>query len=477
MSIGTASWFKKIFNCALGADIYAGPKIEGSLEFSTDWINSKELDLSNFQINVAGLSVDLNVGTTASVLGGTEVKKTLFSTNFPFFCDTARFVPRVGLKDFIVDGNTVTYTIKSHKDFPLGHSSMDFLVGDMSRFQNVGHWDYSSTDDEYTNSFSLSDCKTGGKNLFGIRRFWNGKEHSGGRILTEFYVPYTLKVHKDQLNFETYGKVPGKKFADGYYSNSDCIEYTTNSPDGYFETLAPGLGLDTIQVIDEDANRYRAYLRAGAHHELYDKSSTGSIRVGSGNDVKSHEIRVSQKALPLDNVLVYATISYPNGDYRVENPLVFASPDGYLNPVTATRIDQDRVQISGKLVDDNGNITEISFIVSKDQQGKTTIEDGSMSYLSDHYIKNDDTGGEEWEHYHQNVNLSFTKVSCLQLPEGNRIGMAGKTLEDFYYFKGSLTSGSYNYSYSTSRGVNDESISGTTSEGNVIIYIQVLPPE
>ena len=227
-------------------------------------------------------------------------------------------------------------------------------------------------------------------------------------------------------------------------------------------------------MIDEDANRYRAYLRAGAHHELYDKSSTGSIRVGSGNDVKSHEIRVSQKALPLDNVLVYATISYPNGDYRVENPLVFASPDGYLNPVTATRIDQDRVQISGKLVDDNGNITEISFIVSKDQQGKTTIEDGSMSYLSDHYIKNDDTGGEEWEHYHQNVNLSFTKVSCLQLPEGNRIGMAGKTLEDFYYFKGSLTSGSYNYSYSTSRGVNDESISGTTSEGNVIIYIQVL---
>ena len=415
VNIGTARWFQKLFKCQLGANIYAGPKIDGAMEFSTDWLNNEGLNLYNTlsgsSINATWLSLDVNAGTTASVLWGDELKKTFYSANYPFFCDTLRLIPRIEPKEIEVSEKTATFTMKTHKDIALGYTVMDFILAGNGIERNVGHWAYSDKDDDYTNSFSISDLKAGS---YSINRqlYWAG--HGPFNVYRSFVfnVPYTLEVYKDQLNFDAYG-TETINHDDNYNGNQaavDYIEFTTNSPKNEirvgYRMSNRWVVYDSLQVIDEDAGRYRAIFKALPNTTLWERKAPKGeglyIAVGSGQNAKSHEIGVYQKEMPLNNVYVKVSSRFidengteqSGGGYGMYHQI----EDNYRlfveAPVTATRQGKNSIKIQGISNDNYQSVYDqwnVTFEIKRDEQGQTTFENGSCSQLTKHYYDYTDT--------------------------------------------------------------------------------------
>ena len=356
VSIGTASWFKKIFHCDLGVDIYTGPKIDGSMEFSTDWINNEGFNLYSqlrkSSINVSWLSVDLEAKTTASVLWKTPMEKTFFSTSFPFFCDTIRFIPRMELKDVEVKKDEARFTYKTFHDKQLGSLQCDFILKDRDGKESLcGSWAYNHSDDDYTGSISFNGLKAGNHSLW-RRLSWAGF----GPFDLEgfnFKVPYTMELSTDSLEFE--GFDPSGKM-------TKSVFFTTNCPKKDIYIHVGGRYKTELVVLNEGKGHYEVQITAANNTDIIsdEKINTVTIRLGSG-EFEFYYIKCIQKAAPPSalnyKLAVYGKYNNYNSsirDYRCTDPIVVKIP--------------------------NGIIVDHSYETTKEENGRTYYDKGSISF-------------------------------------------------------------------------------------------------
>ena len=309
VSIGTASWFKKLFHCDLGFDIYAGPKIEGQMEFSTDWLNNEGFSLYN-QLNktnltASWLSVDLEAKTTASVLWRTPMEKTFFSTNFPFFPDTLRLIPRL-TPEVIVTDNNVRVILHSMHDTALSYNKFKvYIKGAYSNTENfvntIGEWGYIKDQDIYTGTCPINELKAG-RNWLCSTTTWAGHTLEE-QYLTSFYVPYTMELNTNRLVFEGYDP-------SGWVTQS--VRFKTNCPRNEISIPIQGRYWCDLETINEAEGEYLAKFKVKNNTDVFspERKDTVYIRIGSGDYQKYYYIECVQKRVQNLDLLALSFNSY-----------------------------------------------------------------------------------------------------------------------------------------------------------------------
>ena len=112
-SVGTANWMKKIIKGDVNLFAYIGPQIDAQMEFQTNWLDNDEVNLydvlSKAEVNVAGLSVNVEAKATLGGFWQDQEEKTFLTKDWKFLKDTLLFVPRFQNPTF-----TVTQDIQDH---------------------------------------------------------------------------------------------------------------------------------------------------------------------------------------------------------------------------------------------------------------------------------------------------------------------------------------------------------------------------
>ena len=368
VNIGTASWFKKVFKCQLGANIYAGPKIDGALEFSTDWLNNEGPSLSNTlyksSINASWLSLDVEAGTTASVLWGDELKKTFYSASYPFFCDTLRFLPRL-TPEIIVNDNNARVILRSMHDKVLGYNTFKVTVGE----ETIGDWGYKSDEDIYTGTYSFDGKKAGSHGVW-LNRSWAGRQLEK-LLLGAFEVPYTLEVDKNELTFDASG------------NQVLTIPFTTNAPKDEICVELPVsrdyAGEASFTAVSEAEGKYIASFKLRPNH-FFKRKFRGYIIAGLDvSKRKREDICLIQERGDLSGVKAYAIGSIGDGESRAQ--VGFMPPvDSWDNwNVTLEWSGDNSIDVHGTYTNSDDN-REFMYTI--------TVDDYHISPQSGAYVSN-----------------------------------------------------------------------------------------
>lgn len=372
VNVGTASWFRKLFHCDLGFDIYAGPKITGEMEFSTDWVNNEGFNLyqqlNKTNLTASWLSVDLEAKTTASVLGSSPTGKTFFSTNFPFFPDTLRLIPRIESMGIETKENCAIYKLKTYHDKNIGAVWMDIVLKgrvDNSDFERtIGHWDYSSSDDDYecVVDFDNSGLKAGSYQI--VRRlYWAG--HGPFELYEPFkdvfIIPYTIELNTSKLEFDGYN--PSGKIKQNVY-------FETNCPKGKIHLSGGGRYKCELKTIDEAKGSYEAEFTVDNNTDIFSLERKDTVAIILGNNEKVYKIECVQKEADLSKLIFTFTAT---GRFNNNTAQIYYSGSN----ATMTRIGCDSLEITH------------SYQMTKEDDTATYYDERNMRFIITRYYNSD----------------------------------------------------------------------------------------
>ena len=380
VSIGTASWFKKLFHCDLGFDIYAGPKIEGQMEFSTDWMNNEGFSLydqlNKTNLTASWLSVDLEAKTTASVMWKTPMEKTFFSTNFPFFPDTLRHIPRIESQGIEATDEYAIYKLKTHHDKVLGVVRMDIVLKGTGANdgieKTIDSWNYSNKADDYSYTLSFKGLKAGYYQIF-RRLYWAG--HGPFELYEpfkdSFVVPYTMELDSKSLQFAGYdpsGEITQK------------VSFKTNCPKDRI-SFAGGRYKCKLKVIDAAKGLYEAEFTVGNNTDIFSHELKDSVAIIL-NQTKQYKIECIQREADLSKLhFSFRAIGRFNNNTSPE-----INYSG--NNATMTRFGGDSIEIVH------------SYQQTRESDGYTYYDERNMRFFITRYFNEDG---------YQNYNISEGK--------------------------------------------------------------------
>ncbi len=221
-NIYTASWYKKLLTGDISLDLYAGPKVNARLEFSTDWLNEPSSTyywLRDQVLTASWLSLDLEASASAAVLWKDPDRKTFFSKNWSFFCDTLRQVPRILSLDVNVKNSKAKFTIKTERDLVPAHDVLYIdLYRDDKKVKTVEVGPYKRDGAPFTTTIS-TDGMLGGKYTAMVCVSWGSFGTYPTSVRTGFQIPYTIEVNKNKLHFANSGAGLVQR-----------VRFTTNAP-------------------------------------------------------------------------------------------------------------------------------------------------------------------------------------------------------------------------------------------------------
>lgn len=382
-NISTASWFEKLFFGEIALDLYAGPKVDGSMEFKTDWLNNEGFNLypmlSQVNLNITGISLDLEAKAKAGVLWKDPVEKTFFSKNWSFLCDTLRLVPQIRKIKAEVKGDNVEVSfdtghdkIFSYNEMQVGIYTYGYVEGE-EPIKVVGDWVYRRNDSPYSTSFPVSDLKAGDY-VVKVLVKWAG--HGPYSVGSErLNIPLEFSADTDTLIFGSSGKDLVRSVRFKTNAQKDAIYVPSGE----------------LKVLDEQKGIYEAIFTVNPVYELFplkEKPNSFYIQVRSDRTIV-HRLGYSQETIfPSD---LGATFG---GEFRDENNRAYSSGEfiilhsGTPISVTATREgNRAYFQGSSSYTSDSGDRYEyrsIEFTTEKGEKGTDLVE-GSIHLVAKNY--------------------------------------------------------------------------------------------
>lgn len=432
VNIGTARWFQKLFSCQLGANIYAGPTIGGALEFSTDWLNNEGFGLynilSNSSINASWLSLNVNAGTTASVLRGDVLNKTFYSANYPFFCDTLRLIPRLTPEVMITDNN-VRVILHSRHDIALAYYKFKVYIKDYKDniIHVIGDWIYKKDEDMYSGTCSIKDLKAGSYKLCMIPT-WAGHELTE-QTLNGFSVPLVVSEVSDTA--WVFSPTTAKEHRIRFTTNADksnirgegSASWTSPSNLDYGKIMELAF---TSSAIDEDKGIYEAVYTMPSDYKfnLFPRKGGARLYVGDPGE----DVVVQSFTYDLEGVTDLS--DYNIGFYTyygsVRASLLSEVCDSGLDddifpsgsiiggiPFTMTRNGDNQIIVNGHREYSDSGLSfhcNLSFVINMDTDGVVQIDD--IAY--DMKMTRDYTGTHVYNNitytdsYHHEIEMSGT---------------------------------------------------------------------
>lgn len=297
--ITTASWYKKLFKSDIYLDLFVGPKIDGKMEFKTDWVNNEGFNLYDqlrkSTINATWLSCDLEAKATASVMWREPAQKTFFSSNIPFFCDTISLMPELNRGEVIVEDENIRYTLRTRKEFILGLITIEPVLVSLDTDapeRVLAHWSFERNRNEYTTVIPRSELMYGSYAIY-LDVIWYGYKM---RIPSRsFGVPLTIKADKKELQFNCSGN---QVLSVGLTTNCPKKEWISKM---FYESYGNFIEA-SIEAVSEEKGLYRADFKAKRNPFFERKCQVNTIISGvcdtinitqEKGDLKGVKVRVA----------------------------------------------------------------------------------------------------------------------------------------------------------------------------------------
>ena len=386
-NVYTASWYKKLLTGDISLDLYAGPKVNARLEFSTDWLNEPSSTyywLRDQVLTASWLSLDLEASASAAVLWKDPDRKTFFSKNWSFFCDTLRQVPRILSLDVNVKNDKAKFTIKTERDLVPAHDVLYVdLYRDDKKVKTVEVGPYKRDGAPFTATIS-TDGMLGGKYTAVVCVSWGSFGTYPTSVRTGFQIPYTIEVNKNNLHFANSGAGMVQK-----------VRFTTNAPKeeiGIWNESNFPVDFE-IKTISESAGEYEAVFTGHTHYDLFPLKAELVLYAGSSPSA-SETITCTQDAT-LEN-MVTASISVWFEDSKGERhnssaPFWTNLPTEPTVPLTLTRDANGNVTVTGVLTEEKDGYTRTTNISitlvpyhSEETGARYTFKEGTI-YSYTHY--------------------------------------------------------------------------------------------
>ena len=357
-NIYTASWYKTLLTGDISLDLYAGPKVNARLEFSTDWLNEPSSTyywLRDQVLTASWLSLDLEASASAAVLWKDPDRKTFFSKNWSFFCDTLRQVPRILSLDVNVKNSKAKFTIKTERDLVPAHDVLYVdLYRDDKKVKTVEVGPYKRDGAPFTTTIS-TDGMLGGKYTAVVCVSWGSFGTYPTGVRTEFHIPYTIEVNKNKLHFDNSGAGLVQK-----------VRFTTNAPKeeiGVWNESKFPVDFE-IKTISESAGEYEAVFTSHTHYDLFPLKA--ELVLYAGNSPSASETITCTQDATLGNMVTttaHAWFENSKGE-RHGNvaPFWTGLPDNPAVPLTLTRDGSGNVTVTGVLTEEKDNHTRTTNI-------------------------------------------------------------------------------------------------------------------
>jgi len=458
-NIYTASWYKKLLTGDISLDLYAGPKVNARLEFSTDWLNEPSSTyywLRDQVLTASWLSLDLEASASAAVLWKDPDRKTFFSKNWSFFCDTLRQVPRIESIDVEVKNSKAKFTIKTERDLVPAH---DVLYVDLYRndkkVKTVEIGPYKRDGGPFTATIS-TDGMLGGKYTAVVCVSWGSFGTYPTGVRTEFQIPYTIEVNKNKLHFANSGAGLVQR-----------VRFTTNAPKeeiGVWNESNFPVDFE-IKTISESAGEYEAVFTSHTHYDLFPLEA--ELVLYAGNSLSASETITCTQDATLENMVtasIYVWFEDSKGERHSSSaPFWTNLPTEPTVPLTLTR-------------DASGNVT-VTGVLTEEKDGYTRTTNISLTLVPYH---SEETGARYT--FKEGTIYSYTHYS-----DSEKYTFSATILPSYYGEEGShYTGGSYyswgigNLSYYTGRDKLQWGFSGYLQDANyhdVRIYGSVTKEE
>ena len=357
-NIYTASWYKKLLTGDISLDLYAGPKVNARLEFSTDWLNEPSSTyywLRDQVLTASWLSLDLEASASAAVLWKDPDRKTFFSKNWSFFCVTLRQVPRILSLDVNVKNDKAKFTIKTERDLVPAHDVLYVdLYRDDKKVKTVEVGPYKRDGAPFTTTIS-TDGMLGGKYTAVVCVSWGSFGTYPTSVRTGFQIPYTIEVNKKNLHFANSGAGLVQR-----------VRFTTNAPK---EEIGVWNGSNfpvdfEIKTISESAGEYEAVFTSHTHYDLFPLEA--ELVLYAGNYYPARDTITCTQDATLGNMVTttaHAWFEDSKGE-RHGNvaPFWTGLPDNPAVPLTLTRDGSGNVTVTGVLTEEKDGYTRTTNI-------------------------------------------------------------------------------------------------------------------
>ena len=359
--IFTASWLKKIMRFAIGTYLYVGPKIGGHVQLGQATLDGGSVSmygtLSGSYVNVALPSLDLEAKATISVFSREEKEKKFFDKNWSFFADTAYFAPLFSRSTVTLEGNNLHVSLPSKKHACVGYHRIsvsllqDYADGEQYICETPEQTYYRHLN-TYEFDITTNDLKSTEYDIYPVVKSGTldaAHVYNGAEIL----IPPTLELNTDTLMFG------------GTTNLTQTMEVTSNVVDeDKLWASFQGSGISvTKEVIDATTGKYRLTFKATPNSYLFDTKTSGTVTARcevqkGGQELlkKAEHIGVYQAANNLEGFTFSLSLS-PGEGTNVYGVHYYSS-----SPVTATRVGNNRIHVTGTYTETIGSRTETNTV-------------------------------------------------------------------------------------------------------------------
>ncbi len=469
--INTASWFKKILQVAAGVHFYVGPKMTATVAFKHDFFNENNHGslytlLSAGKIDLSLISILMEITAKTKMGWYDPQEKTFFSGTKDFFEYQMRLLPVFDQTDVELTKKDAIVTVKPKSGINFKFSK--YYLG----IYEAAHGLYITDEDspkEVMRSYRwierITDADEDHTTTIPLKKFEVGKSYFAVPVIDddslnfiangterEFVVPLTVDMDSTTLHFNAMGNnvatlrfttncpQQGISFVDGDFYKTHAID-TIDSEEGIYELRCtaqqPNRSLfmsPSIQT-EEDPQQWKiGYGRPRI-----------SLRIDNPEVEYGKEIFIGfeQERNSLSNVSVDISVmgNFQLGDISTSSSAVFSGP------VTATRVNDDVIHITGTKTETTGG--GYSKTVSTINMTLTRVDDPYSQvdwFMLAGTVTRTDTYGDE---LYDECTFSFSTESGFELGD-NYVG---------YFFLSqpriSVNSGSYTV-HSSSYGSEDD---------------------
>ena len=436
VSLGTASWFRKVLYGNVGVHLYCGPKMSGEIVFGGSMDPLKgDLDnydpyqtLHNSQVSASLLAVDLEAGATAGLMWDDPEEETFFSKSWAWLTDTMRLVP--GFKSTIVDttGGKITIHIRPREELFLNATmqigickynsdtyeyTLVKALGDWRLFNFSGYKDdiaYTMTEEDFegldsTSYWVLPLVKCGDLGPYFVKEAY-----------TYLHIPAKLEIESDHL-----------EFAGGPEATASVI-FTSNYPRDYISFGASQYSWiepDTLEILDSVPGKYKykAVFKAKYNTSLFDRQYfknnmyAPSISVRPAwTDYKHVSLSAHQAGSDLAYVSVNAYGRFQNYTSQI---MADNSYINYQGIVTATRTNANTVKLEGSYTQTSGDDnTTYSISCTVQRTAIDSLTGGSIMNCSGQLKRNWSKEGNQYRYSDETI-LLFGPVNQIYIVVAN----------------------------------------------------------
>lgn len=377
--INTASWFKKILQVAAGVHFYVGPKMTATVAFKHDFFNENNHGslywlLSAGQIDLSLISILMEITAKTKMGWYDPQEKTFFSGTKDFFEYQMRLLPVFDQTDVELTKKDVIVTVKPKSGINFKFNK--YYLG----IYDAAHGLYITDEDspvEVTRSYRwierITDADEDHTTTFPLKKFEVGRRYFAVPVIDddslnfiangterEFVVPLTADIESTTLHFNAMGNnvatqrfttncpQQGISFVDGDFYKTHAID-TIDSEEGIYElrcTAQPNRSLFMSPSIQTEEEDWAQREQIG-----YGRPQL-SLRIDNPDVeyVKEIFIGFEQERNSLSNVSVDISVG---SNFKLDD---ISTSDGasFSGPVTATRVNDDVIHITGTKTETDG---------------------------------------------------------------------------------------------------------------------------